>query len=105
MTVLSRAQNNRHSVAMRFYLRAAVLAGVLGAALLTNWEKLFSSRSVTDASAVRSKESPKIQLGGIKGADTASSSSPTLNTQCPEVTFVDYSKVPPESSIFRRCDP
>lgn len=86
-------------------IAAIGLAGVLGAAFLANWDKLFPSRPPTDASAVRAKEMPKIELGGIRGPDTASVGSPTLNTQCPEVTFVDYSKVPPESSIVRRCDP
>lgn len=86
-------------------IAAIGLTGVLGAALLANWDKLFPSRPPSGANEVRPKELPKIDLGGIKGSDTASSGSPTLNTQCPEVTFVDYSKVPPESSIVRRCDP
>lgn len=86
-------------------IAAIGLVGVLGAAALANWDKLFSSRPPTDVSVGRPKELSKIELGGIKGPDTASSGSPTLNTQCPEVTFVDYSKAPPESSIVRRCDP
>lgn len=88
-------------------IAAIGLAGVLGAALIANWEKLFNTRAIAGNTADLShtKGDPRIEIGGITGPDTASSASPILNTQCPEVTFMDYSKVPPESSIVRRCDP
>lgn len=42
---------------------------------------------------------------GMKGPDTGSMSSPVLNAECPEITFVDGSKYPPEYRKERRCVP
>lgn len=42
---------------------------------------------------------------GVKGSDTGSPFSPTLNTECPEITVMDASKYPLESRIERRCTP
>ncbi|MGD0283680.1 MAG: hypothetical protein ABSB95_15115 [Dissulfurispiraceae bacterium] len=42
---------------------------------------------------------------GMKGPDTHGNDSLTLNTDCPEITVMDFSKIPPESRIERRCSP
>jgi len=42
---------------------------------------------------------------GMKGPDTGSTGSPVLNAECPEITFVDASKYPPEYRKERRCIP
>lgn len=74
------------------------LVGALGAAVIANWDKLFQSEQ-PPAGVVHAT------LGGLKGADTATQSAPALNTQCPLVTYMDYSIYPAESKIVRRCDP
>ena len=98
----NKALNHRAQV----WIAVIGLVGVLGAALIANWEKIFHSQvAKPDAAEVSIPSRAKDVVRGIKGPDGVSTGTPVLNTQCPEVTFVDYSKVPPESTIVRRCDP
>lgn len=39
----------------------------------------------------------------MEGPEAGGSISPALNTDCPEITVMDFSKYPPESHIERRC--
>lgn len=70
------------------------LIGALGAAVIAI---LLTTSSQKD-------EKPAVAVG-MKGPDTATGSSPVLNKECQEITFMDFSKVPPESRIEKRCDP
>ena len=82
------------------------VAGVIGAAVLANWQNIYKPATSESAVKPASKSSAKNLLDkGLKGPDAAISKSPDLNDQCPEITFWDYSKSPPESSIVRRCEP
>jgi len=76
---------------------AIMLVAILGAALL-----LRSRSAWTNSESGEHAETPGTNIG-LKGPDT--STSPSVNTECPEVTFTDYSKFPPESRIERRCEP
>lgn len=76
------------------------LVATLGAAVIANWGSLPFAKQ---APALTS--TPNLSVGGLKGPDASAGNSPALNEHCPEVTFIDYSKVPPQSMIVRRCDP
>ncbi len=47
----------------------------------------------------------ELPSGGIVGPDATFAESPTLNTDCQEITMLDYSKVPPVSKIIQYCGP
>lgn len=83
------------------------LVGVLGAALLANWNSVFpiSPRPETISTPTALPKYAGSGGEGMKGPDSSASGSPDLNKECPEITFIDYSKFPPESRIIRRCDP
>ena len=78
-----------------FLLTAAVSAALLS-------QQLFAPRDSNQKQDPANNSTPP---AGMKGPDSNTSNSPPLNTQCPEVTYTDYSKFPPESKIIRRCDP
>lgn len=82
------------------------VAGVLGAAVLANWQNIYKPATSENAAKQASTSNAKSLLeNGLKGPDAVMLKSPNLNDQCPEITFWDYSKSPPESSIVRRCEP
>ena len=90
------------SLRTKFWIALFGFVGVLGAALITPWEKIFRNESFSAASQTREATDSN---RGMKGPDGTPAGAPVLNTQCPEVTFFDYSKTPPESTVVRRCDP
>jgi len=98
------ASTTASSSKVQVWIAVISLIGVLGAATITNWDKLFRIGQPVAAPSPAAKES-QTNLGGLKGSDTTAQAAPVLNTQCPEVTFTDYSKFPAESMIVRRCDP
>lgn len=100
------ASGKASSSKVQIWIAVISLVGALGAATIANWDKLFHSGQPVAAPAPPSAAGvSQTTLGGLKGSDTAAPSAPVLNTQCPEITFTDYSKYPSESTIVRRCDP
>lgn len=80
---------------VQIWIAAMGLVGVLGAAAIPHWLQKREKAEVVVLPGT----------GGLKGPDATTTDSPDLNTQCPEITVMDYSKHPPESSIVRRCPP
>ena len=59
----------------------------------------------TAPSTPSESERPKVpSSAGMTGPD-AGSPTAIVNENCPEVTYLDFSKVPAESRIVRRCEP
>jgi hypothetical protein len=81
------------------------LIGVLGAALIANWDKIFRQESAPVAVESGQPVASSVIDSSMKGPDTGMDTSPTINTECPEITIFDTSKYPPESRIERRCIP
>jgi TIR domain len=81
------------------------LVGALGTALIANWTTIFGSNPIRAVSDQKPEIPVRPESGGMKGSDAQLGNSPTLNTDCPEITEWDYSKFPPESRIVRRCNP
>lgn len=106
-TAISREESTPttgNSSRVQIWIAVIGLVGVLGAATIANWDKLFrGGQPVAGPSSAAGMSQTTVE--GLKGSDTATPSAPVLNTQCPEVTFTDYSKYPPEWTIVRRCDP
>jgi hypothetical protein len=71
------------------------LISALGVALISNGHSLFAGEGSTQYA----------HSAGMKGPDTGNTQSQVLNENCPEVTEFDYSKIPPESKIVKRCPP
>lgn len=82
------------SHAVQIWIAIIGLVSALGVAMIANWGAIFPPNPPI--------VSPTAQ--GMKGPDTGGSQSQTLN-ECPETTEYDYSKVPPESKIVKRCPP
>ncbi len=85
-------ENGNHAV--QIWIAIIGLVSALGVALIANWSSIFLPGPSSSSSVAQ----------GMKGPDTGSSQSQTLN-ECPETTEYDYSKVPPESRIVKRCPP
>lgn len=90
----SRRTRADKSYVVQIWVAIIGLASALGAALIANWQIIFSEKG----------NSPNSISQGMKGPDTGGSQSQTLN-DCPETTEYDYSKVPVESKIVKRCPP
>lgn len=92
---------------VQIWIAVISLVGVLGSAMIYNWDKLFTTKQLGPAVEAAQQTLGEINppTGGIPGSDTATPGSPTFNPNCSESTFWDYSKAPPESKIIRRCPP
>jgi hypothetical protein len=81
---------------------------------LQNWIRPETSVSAPQPSGKERPSSTTIEAqvtqsnypnvtAGMKGADIGSAESPALNSECPEITFMDASKYPIEYRKERRC--
>jgi len=82
---------------------ANVAAGIkgkpVGAANVT-----IATPETTPPSTTSESERPKVPSAGMAGP-AAGSPTAIVNENCPEVTYLDFSKVPAESKIVRLCAP
>jgi hypothetical protein len=84
------------SYSVQIWIALIGLVSALGVALIANWSSFFAKAPA---------QAPHIAAEGMKGPDTGNAQSQTLNVDCPETTEYDYSKIPPESKIVKRCPP